>query len=138
MSEVKWIESMKFTAISDSGSKLVFEAPEEGKSPETNTFKPMEMLLLSLAGCTGMDVISILKKMRMEILEFKMTVEGKRREEHPKIYTEIKLHYHFKGKNLERDKIERAINLSQEKYCSVSAMLKQSSEVTFAYEMENI
>jgi len=138
MAEVKWIEGMKFTARSSAGSELIFESAADGGSVQSGSFKPMEMLLLSLAGCTGMDVVSILSKMRQDVKDFRMTVEGERREEHPRIFTKITLHYYFKGKGLETDKIERAISLSQEKYCSVSAMLKESAEVKFTYEIENI
>ncbi|MGE3062292.1 MAG: OsmC family protein [bacterium] len=138
MAEVKWVEGMKFTAVSDSGSKFIFDTTSETIEAEAGSFKPMEMLLLSLAGCTAMDTVSILVKMREQLKEFKITVDGTRRGEHPKIFTNITLHYHLKGVNLDEDKVKKAINLSQEKYCSVSAMLKQSAEVKFTYEIENI
>jgi putative redox protein len=138
MAEVKWIKGMKFTAVSSSNSNLIFDSPSDNAAPEENSFKPMETLLLSLAGCTGMDVVSILQKMRLDVKEFKITVDGKRRDEHPKIFKEITLHYFFKGVNLEKEKIERAINLSQDKYCSISAILKKSAEVKYTYEIENI
>jgi putative redox protein len=84
-----------------------------------------------LAGCTGMDVVSLLKKMRVEFDEFKIRVAADLTEEHPKYYSKIHLTYEFKGDNIDKTKVEKAINLSQDKYCGVSFMLKKASEITF-------
>lgn len=92
--------------------------------------KPKPLLLVSLAGCTGIDVISILKKMRVEPEYFNVKAEGELTEEHPKHYKRIHLIYEFKGKDLQIDKISKAINLSQEQYCGISETLRKSVELT--------
>lgn len=94
---------------------------------------PMELLLLSLAGCTGMDVASILEKMRQKLVNFKITVRGKRAEEHPKIFTEIEVLYELWGDNLDPKAVENAIELSEFKYCSVSAMLGAAASIHTRY-----
>ncbi len=95
---------------------------------------PMEVLLMALGGCTAMDVLAILNKKRLEPEDFKVEVEGKRRETFPKIYTEIKVKYIVKG-DIPEKALEQAIKLSMEKYCSVSAMLKATAKVEWEYEI---
>ena len=97
---------------------------------------PMELLLVSLMGCTSMDVVAILEKMKVYDYDYKTGIDFKKAEEHPKIYTEIELTYIFKGKNLPKDKIEKAVMLSQEKYCSVSAMLRKSAKMNYRIRYE--
>ena len=99
---------------------------------------PMELFLISLGGCTGMDVASLLKKMRVKIDKFEIVIEAERAEEHPKIYTKIDLVYKFWGKDLDssKAKIEKAINSSQDNYCSVSAMIKAANiPLKHSYEL---
>lgn len=93
--------------------------------------RPKELLLASVSGCTGMDVVAILKKMQVELESFNMEVEADMTEEHPKHYTKMNLIYEFKGKNLEREKLEKAVTLSQDKYCGVSFMFKKFLEFTY-------
>lgn len=85
---------------------------------------PKRLLLASLAGCTGIDVVMLLQKMKVEFTNYEMEVEADLTDEHPKVYSEIRLKYIFYGKDLDRKKVQRAINLSQDKYCGVSSMLK--------------
>lgn len=92
---------------------------------------PKPLLLTSLAGCTGMDVASILAKMQMPYDSFTVEVDGDLSEEHPKVYTAIRLRYVFTGAELDEAKINKAVKLSQEKYCGVSAMLKQITELSY-------
>ncbi len=99
-------------------------------------FGPMQLLLVSLGGCTGMDVISILKKMRQDVTAFSVEVSGERAAEHPKVYTEIEVVYRLRGRNLSRESVEHAVRLSQEKYCSVEAMLDKVAKFTTRIEME--
>jgi putative redox protein len=96
---------------------------------------PKPLLLTSLAGCTGMDVAAILQKMQMPYDSFEVQVEGDTTEEHPKTYSAIRLRYVFTGSELDEAKIEKAVRLSQEKYCGVSAMLKQVSQVDYEIVM---
>jgi len=93
--------------------------------------KPKPLLLVALGGCTAMDVISILKKMRIEPEYFNVKVDGEVTEEHPKHFTKIKLIYEFRGKNLPLEKLQKAIDLSQEHYCGVSETLRKSVEIAF-------
>lgn len=132
--KTSWLGKMAFEAnvndlplIMDSSS----EFGGENKGP-----RPKELLLASLSGCTGMDVVAILKKMQVELESFNMYIEADMTEEHPKHYTKMHLIYEFKGKNLERAKLEKAVALSQDKYCGVSYMFKKFLE--FTYEIKII
>jgi putative redox protein len=92
--------------------------------------RPKPLLLAALAGCTGMDVASIVGKMRMPFDSFEVEVDGELGKDHPHVYTSIHIRYVFKGGALDRDKIEKAVKLSREKYCGVSAMLEKACSVT--------
>ena len=92
--------------------------------------KPKPLILQSLTGCTGMDVVSLLNKMRVEFSEFSVTVEAELTDEHPKYYHKIHLTYSLKTNPEFHDKVEKAVNLSQDRYCGISFMLKKSSELT--------
>lgn len=96
--------------------------------------RPMRMVLMALAGCTSMDVLSMLKKMRQEIVDYDVVVEAERATEHPMVFTKIHVHYILKG-DLDSDKVEKAINLSMDKYCSVTHMLNKAANITHSYEI---
>lgn len=114
------------------GHKLLMDAtPEVGG--EDRGPRPKPLVMVALAGCTGMDVVSILKKMRVEIEGLEIKVEGNISEEHPKTFTELKLIYEFKGKDLPMDKLKKAVEMSDEKYCGVSAFYKKA--VPLSYEI---
>jgi putative redox protein len=95
---------------------------------------PKQLVLAGLAGCTGMDVASLLKKMRVEYDSFEIYTEADLTEEHPKVFSEIRLVYRFKGENIDKAKVEKAVNLSKDRYCGVSAMLKKNSPIHFRIE----
>jgi putative redox protein len=97
--------------------------------------RPKPLLLSALAGCTGMDVVAILKKMQVEFDGFSMNVNGELTEEHPRIFDKINIVYQFTGKDLPLDKIKKAVELSQEKYCGISAMLGKAAEITYEIEL---
>lgn len=126
---LQWTENMAFEAEVD-GYKIKLDAkPEHGgtnKGP-----RPKPLLMLSLAGCTAMDVISILKKMRVEVDSFNIHVEGELTDEHPKQFTGIHLIYEFKGKDLPMTKLEKAVELSQTIYCGVSATLRKTMNLSY-------
>lgn len=130
--ETSWAGGMAFETILDE-HKLLADAAQkvggEGRGP-----RPKPLLLFSLAGCTGMDVVSLLKKMRVDIEDFKILISGELTDEHPKYYHKIHLTYQFKGKDINTSKVEKAINLSQDKYCGVSYMLKKAAEITWDIE----
>jgi len=122
--KVNWLENMAFEAEVN-GHKMILDAAApvggENRGP-----RPKPLMLVALAGCTGMDVVSILKKMRVEVEDFNVQVEGDLTEEHPKQFSQMRVLYEFKGKNLPMDKLEKAVNLSEERYCGVSAMYKKA------------
>jgi putative redox protein len=126
---VNWSGGMSFESEID-GSKISVDAKKEfggqGKGP-----RPKPLMMLSLAGCTGMDVISILNKMRVEVEDFNIEVEGDLTEEHPKHFTKMHIIYSFKGQDLPIDKLKKAVELSQENYCGVSATYKKAMEITY-------
>lgn len=117
------------------GHNIVLDADTpvggEDKGP-----RPKALVLGSLGGCTGMDVISILEKMKVKLDNFEMKIEGQLTDEHPKIYHTIHITYIFHGKDLPMDKLEKAVALSQEKYCSVSAMLRGVSKLEHSIEVK--
>ncbi len=128
--ELVWNEGLRFIGITNSNHAVVLDSKRDVGGFESAP-SPMELLAISLMGCTAMDVISILKKMREEVVDFRIFFEGKRAEEHPKVFTEIKLIYQFKGKNLKYENVKKAVELSQEKYCSVSHMLKKAAKIEY-------
>lgn len=133
--DVKWAGDMAFQALVDGHSLLLDASPAVGGHKAGPRPKPL--LMVSLGGCTGMDVISILKKMKIEIASFNIRVEGTLTEEHPKHYTAIHLVYEFTGENIPFEKVKHAIELSQEKYCGVSATLKKALPLTYEIVISN-
>ncbi len=127
--KLEWKENMKFAAYTPSGHEVMLDSSVNSGGEDTAA-RPMELLLVSLVGCTAMDVISILKKMKASPENFRVEVEYERAPEHPKIYTKIHLKYIFKNAP-SKAKAEKAVELSQNKYCSVSAMLKKASNLTY-------
>ncbi len=126
---LNWLNNMAFESEIN-GHKLYVDAGIENGGKNLGP-RPKLLMLYALGGCTAMDVISILKKMRMEFEDMKVIVEGELATEHPKKFTKMKLIYQFKGKNLDFEKIQKAVNLSQEKYCGVSANLRDSLELDY-------
>lgn len=125
----KWVNNMAFDSQIDNHTLRI---DSSGKYGDDTGPSPKKLLLASLAACTGMDVVSLLKKMRVPFTNFEMSIEADLTEEHPKVYSEIRLIYHIFGYQLNKDKVEKAINLSQEKYCGVSAMLRKNSPINYS------
>jgi putative redox protein len=125
---VDWTEDMSFKSEVN-GHEIIIDADETVGGKDRGP-RPKPLMLLSLAGCTGMDVISILKKMRVEVEKFRVTSDANNTEEHPKHFDEIKVIYEFWGKNLPMDKLEKAVNLSEDRYCGVSHVYKQAIKMT--------
>ncbi len=123
-----WKDKMAFE-VEVAGHKIMIDADEkvggENRGPQ-----PKPFMLVALGGCTAMDVISILKKMRVELDDFKVRVEGDITEEHPKHFYKMKVIYEFTGKNLPMDKLKKAVNLSEERYCGVSASYRKAMELS--------
>lgn len=96
---------------------------------------PMELLLMSIAGCSGMDIVSILDKMKVKFQRFETTVEGERASDHPKVFKDIEVVYKFWGESLPEDKLKRAVQLSMTKYCSVASMIDKAANLTYRIEI---
>ncbi len=124
-----WKQDMVFEADVN-GHKLMMDAPEASGGNDKGP-RPKPLMLAALAGCTGMDVIGILKKMRVNPKGLDILIEAGLTDEHPKHYNKIKLIYEFTGKDLPKDKLQKAVDLSREKYCGVSYVYKQAMEMDF-------
>jgi putative redox protein len=131
---VKWIEDVSFIGESDSGHAVVMDgAPEAGG--RNLGFRPMELLLVGMGGCSSFDVVTILKKARQPITDCVAEITAERAEMVPKVFTRIHVHFVVTGKNLAPNQVERAINLSIEKYCSASLMLGKTAELSHDFEI---
>ncbi len=131
---VRWLTPMGFVGESGSGHAVVMDgAPESGGSNLGP--RPMEMLLLGMGGCASFDVVHILKKARQQITDCEALIEAERATTEPKVFTKIHLHFVVTGRNLSEKRVERAISLSAEKYCSASIMLGKTAEVTHDFEI---
>jgi len=127
--DVTWANNMKFETLID-GHQLILDTDSEFGGQNEGP-RPKALMMVALAGCTGMDVISILKKMKVELSYFNVKVEGDLREEHPKKFEAMKVIYEFKGVSLELEKLEKAVNLSIEKYCGVNANYKEAMKMDY-------
>lgn len=132
--KVNWAGGIEFEGVSGFGHSIIVDGPKKAGGEESG-YKPGELVLFALAGCTGIDVVKILEKMRQELTGVEIEVKGYQPDEYPKPYNKIEIKYIFKGKNLDKNKIEKAINLSEEKYCMVSLSLKGVARITSSYEI---
>lgn len=132
---VKWVEDVTFIGESDSGHAVVMDgAPEAGG--RNIGMRPMELLLIGMGGCSSFDVVTILKKARQPITDCVAEITAERADTVPKVFTKIHMHYIVTGNSLAPNQVERAINLSVEKYCSASLMLGKTAEITHDYEIK--
>ncbi len=122
-----WKGSMQFESTNEGGNLMIDADKEVGG--EGNGYRPKALMLSSLAGCSGLDVVSLLKKMRAEVKELTIDIEAELTDEHPKYYHKVKMIYNFYGEEFKKDKIEKAVRLSEERYCGVMKMFRQFAEV---------
>ena len=149
---VEFIEiSRKLNEMSDETTKAVIEFTDEdlfvGYTPSGNAVRidtnshrhsapsPVELLLLALGSCTGVDVISILRKKRQNIIDYRVEVRGQRRAQHPRSYKRMEVHHIVTGRNISSDSVSKAIKLSEEKYCSVAATFRPTAEIVSSFEI---
>ena len=125
--DLSWTDKVAFETDMD-GHKVIIDASEESGGSDLGP-RPKKLMLTALAGCTGIDVIMMLKKMKVEPEAFNVIVEADSTEEHPKHYYKLKVIYQFKGKDLPKDKLQRAVQLSEEKYCGVTASYRKAMEI---------
>lgn len=131
---IKQIKGITFAGKTDSNHWVVMDGPAEFGGSNAG-IRPKELLLLGLGGCTGSDVISILNKKRVKIDDFEINIDSDVSEEHPQVYTKINIEYVFYGDDVTEKEVERAIELSQTKYCGVTKMLEKAAEITHTYKI---
>ncbi len=132
---VKQLQGLTFAAKTDSNHWVVMDGPAEFGGSNAAT-RPKELVLVALGGCTGSDVVSILQKKRVRLDGFEVRLTAEQAEEHPQVFTSIHVEYVFFGQDIKTADVERAIELSETKYCSVSAMLRASVRITHSYRIE--
>ncbi len=132
---LKQVKGITFAGKTDSNHWITVDGPENFGGSDAG-IRPKELLLLSLAGCTASDVVSILQKKRVKLDDFEINISAEMTEEHPKVFTKINLEYVFYGDNIAEKDVERAIELSQTTYCGVTAMLEKAMEINHTYKIE--
>ena len=133
-----WKEKEQFETDNPSGHKLTMFSTSDEENKDTVGFGPKALMLSSLAGCSGLDVVSLLKKMRAEVADFKIEVTAELTDKHPKFYNKVKVDYHFMDSDLQPEKIQKAVNLSVTKYCGVMEMFRQFAEVSTEIHLHKI
>ncbi len=134
---VKWIEEVAFVAETQSSHAIVMDGAPEGGGRNLGP-RPMETVLAGTGGCTAYDVVTILKKGRHDILDCVLDIEADRAESDPKVFTRIHFQFTIKGRNLKHEPVERAIQLSAEKYCSASIMLAKTARITHGFTIVEV
>ncbi|MEW6068004.1 MAG: OsmC family protein [Nitrospirota bacterium] len=132
--KVTYVKGLQFVGETSSGHAMVMDSHPEFGGHNTGP-SPMELLLLGIGGCSGMDIVSILKKKRQELTGLEVILKGEQAENHPKKFTRINLELIIRGKNISEDAVERAIDLSMNKYCSVKATIEGSAKINFSYRV---
>ena len=132
---VKQLEGITFIGKTDSNHWIPMDGPESFGGSNAG-IRPKELLLVSLGGCTGADVMAILQKKRMKTDGFEIEISAESADTHPKVYTKIHLDFVFYGKDIKEKDVERAIELSQKTYCAVTAMLEKSIDITYTFTIK--
>jgi len=128
-SKVVWKGGLSFTGTADGSYLIPLDASKTAGGHDLG-FRPLQLFAVGLVGCTGMDVISILQKKRQEVTEFEVSAEIERADQHPKVFTKIILTYTVTGKHISEEAVERAVELSEKRYCGAQAMLQETAEIT--------
>ena len=134
--KVTYVNGMQFIGDSESGHALVMDADPSAGGRNTGP-KPMELLLISAGGCSGMDIISVLKKKRQEVTGLEIQVKGEKAGDYPMKFTDITLKFIVRGRNISESAVKRAIELSMTKYCSVKATLEGTAKIQYSYKIIN-
>lgn len=125
----KWLGNMRFESTNPSGHNLFIDAGEENGG-QGEGYRPKALMLSGLAGCSGLDVAALIKKMKLNVEDFNIEIEANLTDEHPKYYDKVAMHFYFYGDDLNEKKLQRAVDLSIEKYCGVMEMFRQFSELS--------
>ena len=134
---LKQVKGLTLAAKGESNHWITMDGPEKLGGSDAGV-RPKELILIGLAGCTGADVVSILQKKRINLTDFEINITAQQTEEHPKVFAEIDLEYVFYGKDIKEKDVERAIELSTETYCGVSAMLKKAMPIRHTYRIVKV
>lgn len=124
----KWLGNMQFESNNPSGDSLKIDVAEDAGG-NGDGYRPKALMLSGLAGCSGLDVASLMKKMKLDVAEFTIETIANLTEEHPKYYDKVRIEYHFSGANLNENKLQRAVDLSVEKYCGVMEMFRRFADL---------
>jgi len=132
--EINWTHDVRFEALTETGHRIIMDgAPDYGG--ENAGARPMELLLVGMGGCTGFDVVAILKKARAELQSLKIELQAERADTPPAVFTKIHVHFVLTGRGLKESLVRRAIDLSAQKYCSASIMLGQTADITHDFDI---
>lgn len=131
---VKYSDGLQFIGEADSGHAIVMDGDAEVGGNDTG-LRPTELLLIATGGCSGMDVISILKKKRQAVTSLEIQVNGEKADNHPKRFTAIDIEFIVRGRNIAEEAVERAVQLSMDKYCSVKASLEGTANINYSYKI---
>jgi putative redox protein len=132
--QVTWVEGMQFVGEAGSGHAIVLDTGEIGGGRNTGS-SPMELLLIGLAGCTAVDVKHILQRRRQKVTGVRVKVEAERADDYPRVYTNIKLEYTVRGRDISEKAVVDSIELSKHKYCSASAMFEKTADISYTYQI---
>ena len=132
--KVTLIDKLQFSAVSDSNHAIILDVGKDTSYDQG--CRPKELVLMGLIGCTGMDVVSLLRKMRVPFKDITISADAETSTEHPTIFTKIHIIYTIIGDNIDESKVEKAITLSMERYCAVTAMLEKTTRITHSYIIE--
>ncbi len=135
--KVKWTGGMQFIGESETGHAIVLDAAPDDGGANTG-MRPMELLLIGVGSCSGMDIVSVLQKKRQKVTAIEVTVSGEKADEYPKRYTGIHIEWIITGDAVSEEAVKHAVELSMEKYCSVKATLEHSAKVSFGYKIVNV
>ena len=133
--KIKQVEGLTFVGKADSNHWVTIDGPKSFFGSEA-ACRPMELLLIALGACTASDVASILKKKRVDLNKFEINIAGERSQDHPKVFTTINIEFEFTSETLKNEDAERAIELSKNKYCPISAMLSNAVKITYTYNIK--
>lgn len=133
---VRLLEGMAFEGLTASGHRIVLDAAPEVGGKDKGA-RPMELLLVALGSCTAMDVISILRKKRQEVTDYEVIVVGDQTDDHPKVYTSIRVEHVVKGKDVSPEAVRRAVELSEDKYCPIIALLRPGTIIESSFRVTN-
>ena len=134
--KVRLVGGMQFAGKADSGHEVVMDAPASVGGEDKGS-RPIELLLISFGGCSGMDVISILRKKKQDVTDLEINVQGEQASDYPHKYTSIHIEYLIKGRDISEEAVKRSIELSLDKFCAVGATLGAGAEITHSYSIIN-